>query len=208
MNDYLIGLITDRSDCLNKIYDEAVKNHIPIVREDMASLLKVIVHMMKPGRILEAGTAIGYSSILMAEASSSDCIIDTVEIDPDLVVVARENIKRANLEERIHVIAGDMQDVFACLDAKYDMIFLDGAKSRYIDVYDDILRLLKVGGVLLCDNISYHGKIYDEPKFVDRKHRTIVANLRSFLERLTSDDRFVTSILETGDGIAISTRIK
>lgn len=208
MNDYLISLITDRSDCLNEIYDKAIEKHIPIVREDMASLLRVIISMQRPKRILEAGTAIGYSSILMAEAADQDCIIDTVEIDPDLVVVARENIKRAKLDDRIHVIAGDMQDVFACLDTKYDIIFLDGAKSRYIDVYDDMLRLLRVGGVLLCDNISYHGKIYDEPRFVDRKHRTIVANLRLFLERLTQDDRFVTSILETGDGITISTRIK
>ena len=203
-----MNLISNRSDFLNDLYDIAMERNVPIVRDDMASLLKVMIKILKPKRILEAGTAIGYSSILMAEASEDDCIIDTVEIDPEQVLFARENIKKANLSHRIHVIAGDMQDVFACLDNQYDMIFLDGAKSRYIDVYDDILRLLKIGGVLLCDNISYHGKIYREPKTVSRKYRTIVQNLRTFLERLTRDDRFETSILETGDGIAISSRIK
>lgn len=192
---------------MEELHKRALERDIPIIREDMEAFLRFLIKTTKPKRILEAGTAIGYSSILMAQACSESAI-DTVEIDPDLVLEARKNISKSNLSDRIHVILGDMQDVFSCLNTQYDLIFLDGAKSRYIDVYDDVVRLLKINGILVCDNIIFYGKIYNEPSKAHHKHRTIVTNMRNFLEKLTGDDRFESCILETGDGVTVSCRIK
>lgn len=207
MNEYLLSLINHREGILEELYKTAQERSVPIIREDMEAFLRFLIKTTKPKRILEAGTAIGYSSILMAQ-TSNECVIDTVEIDPECVLEARKNISRCNLSDRIHVILGDMQDVFSCLNTQYDLIFLDGAKSRYIDVYDDVVRLLKINGILVCDNIIFYGKIYNEPRKAHHKHRTIVTNMRNFLERLTSDDRFESCILETGDGVTVSCRVK
>lgn len=203
-----LNIIPKRQGPLLEIYQEAKEDKIPIIRGDTEGLLKLLIRTIKAKRILEAGTAIGYSSILMASISGPETKIDTVEICPDTVERARQNIEKAGLSHKIHVILGDMKDVFSCLDKEYDLIFLDGAKSRYIDVYDDVLRLLRVGGLLVCDNILYNGRVFKDPKDCKRVHRTIVANLRAFLGRLTADETFETSILETGDGISISYRIK
>ncbi len=205
MDSYLLDLISDKDDLLAALRREALVKNVPIVREDTAALLRTLTALHGPKRILEAGTAIGYSAILMAEASPS-AHIDTVEIDPDMVQAARKNVEAAGLSSRINIILGDAAEVFSCLSGPYGMIFVDSAKSQYLQLYDDIKRLLLPGGLLVCDNVIFYGKIFDSPAEAPHKHRTIVANMRAFLEKLTSDEELTVSILETGDGIAVAVK--
>ena len=183
--------------------DYANEHRVPILRRDAAAFLRTLVSLKKPSRILEVGTAIGYSAILMSK-SSPESHIDTVEIDADSVVLARQNIKKAGAESQIRVIAGDGNEVLAALTKPYDMIFMDAAKGQYIHLYDDAMRLLNKGGLLVCDNCIFYGKVLDKPEDAPHKHRTIVTNLRAFLERIMQDSALDASLLDVGDGMAIA----
>ena len=183
--------------------DYANEHRVPILRRDAAAFLRTLVSLKKPSRILEVGTAIGYSAILMSK-SSPESHIDTVEIDADSVVLARQNIKKAGAESQIRVIAGDGNEVLAALTKPYDMIFMDAAKGQYIHLYDDAMRLLNKGGLLVCDNCIFYGKVLDKPEDAPHKHRTIVTNLRAFLERMMQDSALDASLLDVGDGMAIA----
>jgi len=206
MQEYLESILPLREGILKELQEYAHSFNVPIIRNDSASLLEVLVKLHKPIRVLEAGTAIGYSAILMANAGAKG--IDTVEIDLNSVIIARENIKKAGLENVIKVIPGDATEVFSCLTKTYDMIFVDAAKGQYLQMYDDILRLLKPGGLLVCDNVIFYGKIYQTPESAPHKHRTIIANMRAFLEKLFADTRLTSSILESGDGMTVSIKEK
>ncbi len=208
MNEYIENILSFEDDFLAKLRFNAARerDNVPILRKDAAALLAVLTANTHPHKILEAGTAIGYSSLLMAKVcdSQGEFHIDTVEIDEDVAIVARKNIEEAGFSSRIRVIAGDAVEVFSCLGGVYDMIFIDSSKGHYIDMYDDIKRLLRPGGLLVCDNVVFYGKINDEPQNAPHKHRTIVTRLRAFLEKLCDDDDYITSIIETGDGMAIA----
>lgn len=208
LHPYLQQLLQDKDEFLINLRKEADRDNIHIVREDTAALLRFLVKVHRPARILEAGTAIGFSSSLMSKAYNEACpgrypYIDTVEIDPDIAAIARSNHKKAGLSN-VHVILGDAAEVFSCLTGKYDMIFVDSAKSQYIQMYDDIKRLLNPGGLLVCDNVIFYGKIYDAPEEAPRKHRAIITNLRAFLERLSEDPDYTGTILDIGDGVTLS----
>lgn len=206
MDQYLKNLLKEDSEFLQKLRAYGEAEFVPIVRLDMAALLRFLVKSHKPARILEAGTAIGYSSILMAQADESNSShIDTIEIDPDTAMTARRNIAEAGLSSRIRVIVGDALEVFESLNGTYDMIFVDSAKSQYILMYDCIKKLLRQGGLLVCDNVIYYGKIFDSPEEAPHKHRTIIANLRAFLEKVMSDKDYAATLLETGDGVLLAT---
>jgi predicted O-methyltransferase YrrM len=133
--------------------------------------------------------------------------IETVEIDPDMAGIARSNIVKAGLGDRIRVILGDASDVFPALSGNFDMIFLDSAKGQYVRLLDDVVRLLSPGGLLVADNCIFYGKVYDDPASAPHKHRTIVANMRSFLERVLDGSEFQGTLLETGDGMLAAVRI-
>jgi len=215
MNEYLKNLLQEKNDFLRELRQHAESDNVPILRADAAALMQTLTTLKAPRRILEAGTAVGYSAILMANCcrnAAGECFvnIDTVELDIDTAAVARENIRKAGLEHNIRVIVGDAAEVLSCLSGSevYDMIFIDSAKSQYIEMYDDIKRLLKPGGLLVCDNVIFYGKIFDAPEEAPHKHRTIIGNLRAFLERLTGDDDYTTSVIETGDGMTISVKRK
>ena len=182
------------------------------MRPDSASLLLTLTALKKPARILETGTAIGYSAILMASAAPG-AEIETVEIDPDMASLARANISRAGLGDRIRVILGDASEVLPALRGTYDMIFLDSAKGQYVHLLDDVLRLLPSGGLLVADNCIFYGKVFDEPSSAPHKHRTIVVNMRAFLDRVlrSGEDggrvEFRGTLLETGDGMMVAVRL-
>ena len=127
-----------------------------------------------------------------------------MEIDADSVVLARQNIRKAGAENQIRVIAGDGNEVLAALTKPYDMIFMDAAKGQYIHLYDDAMRLLNKDGLLVCDNCIFYGKVLDKPEDAPHKHRTIVANLRAFLEKMMNDSALDASLLDVGDGMAIA----
>lgn len=205
MDPYVSSFLHENDDFLAGLRAYALDNSVPVLRPDSASLLSTLTALKKPGRILEAGSAIGYSAILMAKAAP-DAKIETVEIDPDMAGIARSNIEKAGLSGRIRVILGDASDVFPALSGNFDMIFLDSAKGQYVRLLDDVVRLLSPGGLLVADNCIFYGKVFDDPASAPHKHRTIVANMRSFLERVLCGGEFQGTLLETGDGMLVAVR--
>jgi len=159
--------------------------------------------MQRPTRILEVGTAIGYSSILFSGFLEQNGIIDTIERDEKMTLLARKNVKALGLQDTINVIAGDAIDVLACLNKSYDMIFLDAAKGQYSEFLEQSKRMLVSGGILVSDNVLYKGMVASEELVVKRK-KTIVTKMRSFLKMLCEDESFETSIIPIGDGVALS----
>ncbi|NLM72983.1 MAG: O-methyltransferase [Clostridiaceae bacterium] len=180
----------------------ARENHVPIVSPETAALLKVLVKLHKPVRILEAGTAIGYSSIVMAQAYP-DAVIDTIEIDEDMATIANNNIREVGYENRIRILLGDALEIMQCLTSTFDLIFLDAAKGQYLEYLEHALRLLRPGGLLISDNVLYKGLVACEGT-VPHKHRTITVNLREYLNKICNDERLETSVIPIGDGLAVS----
>jgi predicted O-methyltransferase YrrM len=202
-NEYIRKTIRHGEGLLLELEQYAAEHHVPIIKAEVASLLIVLGRLVKPFRILEIGTAIGYSSILLSGILTSGGRIDTIERSEKMVVKARENIKRAGLSNTISVIAGDATEVLSCLDKNYDMIFMDAAKGQYPEFLPECLRMLRGGGLLVSDNVLYKGMIASDELVVRRK-RTIVNRIRSYLDSLCSDPTLDTSILPVGDGVALS----
>lgn len=203
ITEYIRATIKSNTGMLAELEDYAKKNHVPIIQPEVAAFIKVIGNIHRPGRILEVGTAIGYSSILFSGFIKENGIIDTIERNDEMIELSRKNIKSMGLQDTINVIAGDAIDVLACLDKRYDMIFLDAAKGQYSEFFDHSKRMLVSGGLLVCDNVLYKGMIASDDLVVDRK-KTIVARMRSFLKTLCGDDSFETSLIPIGDGVTLS----
>ena len=174
----------------------------------MQSFLKLLLAMQKPKRILEVGTAVGFSAILMAEYNPYPCEIVTIENYEKRIPIARENFVRAGKEKQITLIEGDATEVLKTLDEPFDMIFMDAAKGQYINFMPDILRLLKKDGGLVSDNVLQDGDIIESHFVVTRRNRTIHKRMREYLYELTHREDLVTAVLPIGDGITVSTRIK
>ncbi|NLG89752.1 MAG: O-methyltransferase [Clostridiaceae bacterium] len=183
----------------------AESRHIPIVVPETARFIEMICAIAKPRRVLEIGTAIGFSSIIIAKALDSECIIDTVEVDADMASTAAFYIRKAGLDKVIRIINGEALDVLQCLDKPYDLIFLDAAKGQYPQFLPHCLRLINVNGILLSDNVLYGGLVAKHGT-VEHKHRTIANRLREYLEELFSADNLITTVVPIGDGIAVSYR--
>ncbi|AEV69045.1 O-methyltransferase [Acetivibrio clariflavus] len=203
INDYIRNTIRKSEGILKELEEFANKNHVPIVHPEVAKLLQVIGMIKRPSRILEIGTAIGYSSILLSEVLQPNGRIDTIERYELMIERAKNNIKRAGLENVINIIAGDALEVLKCLNKQYDLIFLDAAKGQYPEFLPECLRLLSPGGLLISDNILYKGMIANDELVVRRK-KTIVKRLRNYLDMLCNSENLETSIIPIGDGVAIS----
>lgn len=194
------------SEICNTIEKEAIADYVPIIRKDMGAFLKTILAITKPERILEIGTAVGYSSILMSENISETARITTIENYSVRIPIARNNIDRAGKTNVINLIEGDAAEVLKTLSEPYDMIFMDAAKGQYITILPDVMRLLKKGGILITDNVLQEGEI-TEPRYgVVRRNRTIYDRMREFLYAITHSDELQTSIMPVGDGITLSYR--
>ena len=205
MDDFLTTLLPTESTHLEALRRYAEEYRVPILRVDAAALMRTLTTLHQPKRILEIGTAIGYSALLMHECSPN-ARIDTVEIDPDTALQARKNIDEAGCKDRIRVIIGDGNEVLPALPGPYEMIFLDSSKGQYIHLYEDLKRLLVPGGLLVCDNCIFYDKIFTRPEEAPHKHRTIVHNLREFLTKATHDTDYTASLLQVGDGMLIVTK--
>lgn len=204
--EYIRKTIKRKSGLLAELEEYAEQYHVPIVQPEVANLISVLGRMQKPSNILEIGTAIGYSAILMSEFLEPGGRIDTIERYDRMIELARENIKKAALEEAINVIAGDATEVLQCLDRQYDMIFLDAAKGQYPEFLPDCLRMLKKGGILVSDNVLYKGMTANDELVVRRK-KTIVKRMRDYLNRICNDEGLDTCIIPIGDGVAVSYRL-
>ena len=205
---YINSLDRGNTAILDTIEREALDSYVPIIRKEMQSFLKLLLAMQKPKRILEVGTAVGFSAILMAECNPYPCEIVTIENYEKRIPIARENFVRAGKEKQITLIEGDATEVLKTLDEPFDMIFMDAAKGQYINFMPDILRLLKKDGVLVSDNVLQDGDIIESHFVVTRRNRTIHKRMREYLYELTHREDLVTAVLPIGDGITVSTRIK
>ena len=203
---YINSLDCGNSDICNTIEKEAIADEVPIIRKEMGNLLKVLLQLVQPERILEVGTAVGYSSILMSENMPEKCTITTIENYDKRIPVARNNFKRAGKENVITLIEGDALEVLKTLEGPYDFIFMDAAKGQYINYLPDIKRVLRKGGLLISDNILQEGELVESRYAVTRRNRTIHARIREYVYELTHSEDFVTSIVPIGDGITLSVK--
>lgn len=203
---YINSLDCGNSDICNTIEKEAIADEVPIIRKEMGNLLKVLLQLVQPERILEVGTAVGYSSILMSENMPENCKITTIENYDKRIPVAKNNFKRAGKEDVITLIEGDALEVLKTLEGPYDFIFMDAAKGQYINYLPDVKRVLRKGGLLISDNILQEGEIAESRYAVTRRNRTIHTRIREYVYELTHSEDFVTSIVPIGDGITLSVK--
>lgn len=203
---FINSLDTKNGELLETIESEARAADVPIIRREMQSFLKVLLMLKKPARVLEVGTAVGFSALLMSEYVPEECRITTIENYEKRIPIARENFRRAGKEEQITLIEGDATEVLKTLDGSYDFIFMDAAKGQYIHYLPDILRLLSPGGCLVSDNVMQDGDVIESRFAVERRNRTIHARMREYLYELKHREDLVTSILPLGDGAAVSVK--
>ncbi len=204
--DFMNSLEKEEISYLEELEKYALDTEVPIIRKEMQSFLKTLIMMNKPRQILEVGTAIGFSALLMSEYMPVDAHITTIEKYEKRIPIARENFKKHGKEEQITLIEGDAAEVLADLSGQYDLIFMDAAKGQYIHFLPDILRLLKPGGVLLSDNVLQDGDVIESRYAVTRRNRTIHGRMREYLYELKNHPQLQTSIIPLGDGITLSVK--
>lgn len=203
---FINSMETENSEILEAIESEALSTYVPIIRKEMQSFLKVLLTIQKPMRILEVGTAVGFSALLMSEYAPAGCEITTIENYEKRIPIARNNFKRAGKESQITLLEGDAMEVLPMLDEPYDFIFMDAAKGQYIHYMPEAIRLLRKGGLLVSDNVLQDGDILESRFAVERRNRTIHSRMREYLYELKHDERLLTSIVPLGDGIALSVK--
>lgn len=206
MVTFINSMETENSDILELIEKEALDTFVPIIRKEMQSFMKVLLTIHKPMRILEVGTAVGFSALLMSEYAPEGCHVTTIEKYEKRIPIAKENFKRAGKEEQITLLEGDALEILKGLDETYDFIFMDAAKGQYIYYMPEVVRLLAKGGVLVSDNVLQDGDIIESRFAVERRNRTIHSRMREYLYELKHDEQLLTSIIPLGDGVAISTK--
>lgn len=185
-----------------EIKQKALEEHIPIIMDDTLEVIKKIFKEQKPKRILEIGTAVGYSAICFVLACGRDVKVDTIELDEERAKVAIKNISAMNMEKNINVMIGNAVDILPTLNEKYDVVFIDAAKGKYPIFLHEALRLTNESGVILADNILYKGYVMSD--YNKHKQRTAVRNLREYIKEATEDEGLETEILDVGDGLAVS----
>lgn len=202
---YINSLDRGNTKLLEEIEREAIETYVPIIRKETQQFLKWLLTLRKPEKILEIGTAIGFSALFMAEYTPVPCDIDTIENYEKRIPIAQENFKRAG-NDRITLLKGDANDILPTLKSNYDFIFMDAAKGQYFSFLPQVVRLLKPGGVLVSDNVLQEGDILESRFAVTRRNRTIHKRMREYLYELTHHEAMVTAILPVGDGISVSTK--
>lgn len=205
--DFIRSFSVDRgSDSLKAIEEEAVRDKVPVIRRETRELLRILLKMKKPEKILEVGAAIGFSSVFMGENTSPDTKIVTIENYPPRIERAKANIAMAGMEKRITLLEGDAADWLKKLTGTYDFIFMDAAKGQYIHFLPEVLRLLPENGILVSDNVLQDGDIFESRYGIRRRNHTIHSRMREYLFALTHNDTLDTVIIETGDGMTISVK--
>lgn len=184
------------------IKKKALEDKVPIIMDDTLEVVAKILTEIKPNKILEIGTAVGYSAICFSEYLQENGKIDTIERDTERVKEARENVKKAEVEDKINIYEGDAVEILPTLNDEYDVVFIDAAKGKYPFFLNQALRMIRQGGVIIADNVLYKGYVMSD--YNKHKQRTAVRNLREYIAEITNNDKLETKILEVGDGLAIS----
>lgn len=203
---FIDSLDKGNSSFLDKIEKEALEAQIPVIRRPTQSLLKFLLALLRPARILEVGTAVGFSALLMSEYGGEDCRITTIEKQEDRILAAKENFRRFGREDRIALLEGDAMTLLEGLTESYDMIFMDAAKGQYIRFFPEVLRLLSPGGLLVSDNVLQDGDVVQSRYAVTRRNRTIHARMREYLYLIKHHPALESTVLPVGDGVALSVK--
>lgn len=213
---FIESLNEGNTEFLDNLEVEANRDNVPIIRKSMQRFLKLMLELKKPKNILEVGTAVGFSAILMAQYSQSDCHITTIEKYEKRIPVAKENFLKSGFNDKITLIEGDAKDILNELlenengddkfAGRYDMIFMDAAKGQYINFLPNAVKLLKKGGVLITDNVLQDDTVIQSKFTVVRRDRTIHKRMREYIRALMQSDELTTDILQLGDGISVSVK--
>lgn len=204
---YIHSLEKTNSEVLEKIEEQAHIDNVPIIRKEMESFLRVMLYIKKPKRILELGTAVGYSAILMSECIDEDGKITTIENYEKRIVEAKKNIELSGKGQIIELLEGDATEVMKTLPSQqFDFVFMDAAKAQYIYFLPEVLRLMKKRAVLITDNVLQEGDLIESRFVVERRDRTIHKRMREYLEVVKNHEELETSIVPIGDGITISVK--
>ena len=213
---FIESLNKGNTEFLDNLEAEANRDNVPIIRKSMQRFIKLMLELKKPKNILEVGTAVGFSAILMAQYSQSDCHITTIEKYEKRIPVAKENFLKSGFNDKITLIEGDAKDILNELlenengddkfAGRYDMIFMDAAKGQYINFLPNAVKLLKKGGVLITDNVLQDDTVIQSKFTVVRRDRTIHKRMREYIRALMQSDELTTDILQLGDGISVSVK--
>ena len=206
MRTFINSLDTGNTPFLEELEQYALQERVPVIRREMQSFIKMLLALQRPKRILEVGTAIGFSTLLMCEYGPADVQITTIENYEKRIPLAKENFRKAGQESKITLLEGDATKILAGLSGSYDLIFMDAAKGQYIHWLPDVIRLLKKGGVLLSDNVLQDGNLIESHYIVERRDRTIYKRMREYLYQLKHNPLLETSILPLGDGVTVSVK--
>ncbi|MDO4614081.1 MAG: O-methyltransferase [Lachnospiraceae bacterium] len=201
---FLDSLDAGNSEFLDALEEEAIHSQVPIIRRDTQRVLRTLLKMKKPGTVLEIGTAVGFSALLICE--NSEAHVTTIENYEKRIPIARENFRKAGMEERITFLTGDAGEILPGLDGSFDLIFMDAAKGQYIHFLREAKRLLAEGGVLISDNCLQDGDLLESHYAIDRRDRTIYKRMREYLTAISRDPELETVILPLGDGLAVSVK--
>ena len=208
MLTFIDSLYAGNTPFLDEIEQRSLEDGIPIIRKPTQALLKFFMEKERPETILEVGTAVGFSALLMSEYAGEQCKVTTIEKYEKRIPIAKKNFINAGKEKRITLLEGDALELLKNLDDSYDFIFMDAAKAQYIHFLPDVLRVLKPGGTLVSDNILQEGEILESRYAVTRRNRTIHSRMREYLYEITHCDQLQTMILPVGDGVAVSVKKK
>lgn len=194
--------MSNNCDIINQIKEKSLSEHIPIIMDDTLEVIKDYLKKMNINKILEIGTATGYSAICFSEFLNDGGKIDTIERDAIRIKEAKKNIELVGKINEINILEGDAVEILPTLNGKYDMIFIDAAKGKYTFFLQEALRLLNKDGIIFADNILYKGYVLSD--YNKHKQRTAVNNLRKYIKETTEDENLETEILHVGDGLAIT----
>ena len=195
---------TDYDEVITSIRKEAAENRVPVIRREAGEFIKMLIMMNRPKRILEIGSAIGFSAIFMSRFLEDGAHITTIENYQPRIEEAKKNIERAGAQDVITLLEGDALEILPGLSGEYDMVFMDAAKGQYGSFFKDAIRLLREDGILLCDNVLQDGDVLESRFAVTRRNRTIHSRMREYLYELTHDPELETAILNIGDGMSLS----
>ena len=200
---YIQNILPQSEGHLKELERYAKDFHIPIVEKEVAQLLKVLLKIYKPKNILEIGTAIGYSSLVMAASTDDNCKITTIERRWDMVQLAEKNINNTKYKDRIKILYGEAEEILLKLDEEFDFVFLDAAKGQYLEFFNKCMDILQNRGIIVSDNVLFKGMVASDELVVRRK-KTIVKRLREYLEYISHLEGYETCIIPIGDGIALT----
>ena len=208
MTVFIDSMDTPNTEFLNQLEKYSKETNVPIIRPSMQSFLKLLLAIKQPKKILEVGTAIGFSALLMSEYGPEDCHITTIEKYEKRIPLAKENFAKAGKEDCITLLEGDAVEILKELEGTYDFIFMDAAKGQYIYYMPEVVRLLEKDGVFVTDNVLQDGDIIESRFAVERRNRTIHSRMREYLYELKHHSLLETSIIPLGDGVALSTKVR